>query len=542
MATRMTLRFSYAPLSLALRLLAHPVSLGALALLLANDRVFRVLWPSWWTGKLGDFAWLIVAPWAAAVVFSLLYGAFCALHRRVWAVLRRSPSRMHWPYAADSLAAPERVQPYPYRAAENLLLAAVFLTGLGFTAVKTVPALHSLATRILAEILGTAPSLVRDPSDLIALPALLIPLALLFHTTRIADGPRPAQPATRLRPAAWHWIALPLAALVLLGDAAAPDRGFQCFEAQDGRILASAGYATYLSEDGGRTWRLSDPGVPLTCSPHAALVDGWQHVDGTREGLAYRYKPGAEIQTSTDGGQTWQTAYTLQGAGEPEQYYILKTREGNPIYEPGPLDALADPATGAVLFAMGQQGVLIHTATGEWQWAQGGAYSPALNFPDRAAFAVLLGPQLYMAALLGLLVYTTLAYARTGGRLRLAVLILGWLGWLLVSIIFPAPASYGYTEIVTVLGILLIGVLVIPLAVEQTFKLARLRHHNASINIPRAALIALGGGLLYFIPYLMWLYGALPTLEIAIIAGLVIAAAAVGAGLALDRVEKSPST
>jgi hypothetical protein len=42
----------------SLACLTHPFSLAAMALLLLNDHIFRVFWPSWFTGKLGDFAWL----------------------------------------------------------------------------------------------------------------------------------------------------------------------------------------------------------------------------------------------------------------------------------------------------------------------------------------------------------------------------------------------------------------------------------------------------------------------------------------------------
>ena len=40
--------------------LAHPLTISAVVLLLANDFIFRRLWPSWVTGKLGDAAWLVL--------------------------------------------------------------------------------------------------------------------------------------------------------------------------------------------------------------------------------------------------------------------------------------------------------------------------------------------------------------------------------------------------------------------------------------------------------------------------------------------------
>ena len=54
----------------ALHLLSHPASLIALSVLLLNDHLLRRIWPSWFTGKIGDFAWLFFAPFAAAAFLS----------------------------------------------------------------------------------------------------------------------------------------------------------------------------------------------------------------------------------------------------------------------------------------------------------------------------------------------------------------------------------------------------------------------------------------------------------------------------------------
>ena len=56
----------------AASLLCHPLSIAAMLLLLFNDHWLRWYAPSWWTGKLGDFAWLFFAPFAVAMIFALL--------------------------------------------------------------------------------------------------------------------------------------------------------------------------------------------------------------------------------------------------------------------------------------------------------------------------------------------------------------------------------------------------------------------------------------------------------------------------------------
>ena len=53
--------------------LTHPVTLGAVALLLVNDWLLKPLWQSdWTTGKLSDFAWMVFAPPLLLFLLSLM--------------------------------------------------------------------------------------------------------------------------------------------------------------------------------------------------------------------------------------------------------------------------------------------------------------------------------------------------------------------------------------------------------------------------------------------------------------------------------------
>lgn len=56
-----------------MRVLRHPAFVAALVVLLVNDHVLKGagVVPSWLTGKLSDFAWLVVAPVGASVLFRL---------------------------------------------------------------------------------------------------------------------------------------------------------------------------------------------------------------------------------------------------------------------------------------------------------------------------------------------------------------------------------------------------------------------------------------------------------------------------------------
>jgi hypothetical protein len=112
--------------------LLHPASLLSMAVLFLNDHWWKDAWPSLVTGKVSDFAGL--------VFFPLLVEAF-GIPRR----------------------------------------AAVVLTAAGFTAVKVWPAANALWNTFFGAIYSAAgwadgASLVCDPTDLVALPMVLIPL------------------------------------------------------------------------------------------------------------------------------------------------------------------------------------------------------------------------------------------------------------------------------------------------------------------------------------------------------------------------------
>lgn len=140
------------------RLLLHPVALFALFLLVANDHVFKALAPSWLTGKMSDAAGLIVAPLVLAMLIEVL------------------------------------VRPRPPGAERARLLGATLVIGFGFTAVKLLPEaadayrvglgvaqwpIATLATLPTGALPSLRPvALAMDASDLLTLPAVLVPLAI----------------------------------------------------------------------------------------------------------------------------------------------------------------------------------------------------------------------------------------------------------------------------------------------------------------------------------------------------------------------------
>ena len=140
--------------------LLHPAVAISIAVLVINDHWLKATAPSWWTGKLSDLAGMVFFPLIAAGLVDL----GCHLGSR----------------------------PLGLRARQRLVLGAIVATGIVFSSIQIwdwagslyqhglgaiqwpvhaiVAALRGHGLAPLGQVAHTA-----DPSDLIALPALLIP-------------------------------------------------------------------------------------------------------------------------------------------------------------------------------------------------------------------------------------------------------------------------------------------------------------------------------------------------------------------------------
>jgi hypothetical protein len=142
-------------------LLLHPVVLAAIACFLVNDHVLKPSHPGWFTGKLSDVAGLIFFPVLIAAVAEL-------------------------------------VSPRARRHAGAILILTVAVTGITYVAMLLVPAggdgyrwfigFVQWPFRITGAIAAGTPlpaiapvRFAADPSDLITLPALLVPLWLAIR-------------------------------------------------------------------------------------------------------------------------------------------------------------------------------------------------------------------------------------------------------------------------------------------------------------------------------------------------------------------------
>jgi hypothetical protein len=463
----------------ALRLLAHPLTLAAVALLLLNDHLFRRLWPSWFTGKLGDFAWLFFAPFALAALL---------------AVLLPGRGRRHAQFVGGL---------------------AFGLVGGVFALAKTAPPVHAAVVRWAGAVFGFPVAWQRDPTDLIALASLAAGWWLW----------RRAQADLRPRPAV-GWVVLPLAALLTLANGPAPDPGIYCLDVQERQVVAFSAYARFISSDGGMTWQVSQTGSSAPCpQPWSQPSAGEQMVvDPVNPNVVYRYAPGRAVASSADGGQSWRTEFDLRPASEAEQTYYLK-RHGNATFREGPLSGVVDPVTGHALFAMGHAGVLIRRADGQWQWVAVGGYYPMSADRAGAAFSLLIG-ELVLAVGLGLLALITLALRLGSGWFRKLLCGLGWALWAVQVLVFRPAFMTGYEVLIETVLLVATAVVVIPTAVDAAVRLISV----APAALGRAAAIAAAGMLLFILPYLLWSLNALPSYMLAAVFALVLSAATLFAG------------
>jgi hypothetical protein len=157
-------RFVLAPATRSL--LVHPVTLACMAVLLVNDHLLKAMWPGSMTGKLSDFAGLVFFP-------VLLVGVAELTTSRLGRRPPRTPRSMLVCCGLTALV---------FAPAELWEPATVFYEA----------ALGAIQWpfRILVAVAGggEAPALRRvsataDPTDLIALPMLLVPVLLAFRTT-----------------------------------------------------------------------------------------------------------------------------------------------------------------------------------------------------------------------------------------------------------------------------------------------------------------------------------------------------------------------
>lgn len=449
--------------------LSHPITLGAGLLLLLNDHLLRRLWPSWWTGKIGDAAWLVFAPFLAAALLA-------------WLI----PRRMKNHNAAVGVAA-------------------FSLTGAGFALAKTIPIFHRIAVDILEHLTGAPISLLRDPSDLLMLPALLV--GWVIWRSGAAQNERHTSRG---------WVMLALGALATLANAPAPNTGIDCLITRnDGSIIATSTWSwhdeVFTSTDGGLTWESSTSVVDTDteCVGHTEI---WQLSDPADAQVIYRFNPGTWIERSVDGGQTWKREIVFRGV-EARFAYYKESREETWAARPGPLDAAIHEPTGHVIAAMGHEGLLVRISGDDWRWISiNGYYREDINQVSQILefllFEFLLG-----LALAVMLLGTLALMAQKPKWAVFALAIIGWGLWGFAVIMSPAVSMTSYLSVVTVIAMAATGVFSFGWGI---FGIVRAIRFSPRVLIP-AGITAIIAALLFLLPYVLWTMGSIPQYSMAVV-------------------------
>ena len=439
-------------------ILFHPIVLGTIFLYFANNLIFQQLWSSELTGKISDFAWLFFAP---IVVCSL----------------------------ATWIIPPQVVRK------KNIDGFIWLVIGLFFTAVKIVPFANTFIVGTIEKSFGFPITLVFDPTDLWALVSLVIG----FYFWRTMKGfARSASLSKSL-------LALSLVALLTIADAAAEDYGISCFETKDGAIIASSAYADYVSANGGETWNSNNQGTE--CQQNASKVA--QYLEVGDKTVRARFIPGKPIELSVDGGKSWEVGYKLELNTQAQQAYYQKFHEGNSIFREGPLDAIIDPLSGNLLFAMGHEGVLLRKPDRTWQWVGVGAYQK-VDYLSPDLYTLLWGEGL-LALVNGMLTFAILAIKQSAdkseltGGLNIILIIIAWLALAVTAFIFPPAITVGEIENMSAPAV--IGTLIISFVVTAIISLQLL---GSSHPIKKLFIFSCLSVCLFFAPYLLWFINLLP--------------------------------
>ena len=451
-------------LSKSLHLISSPISLLSIILLFVNDHILRIFWPSWITGKLGDFAWLLIAPFAFAAILAVIIPSSIKNHTKKVGYLSFS------------------------------IVSILFIFG------NSLESTNRFLIDCLEQVLFFQIQITRDPTDLVALLSCVLGWFLWNRNKQEIAL------AIRKRKGAFL---ISATALLTIANLAAVDFGIYCFEPVENAIIASSEYTNYKSIDGGETWEIYS-GKSGLCGHYR--VKDYQTVVG--EGITKtRFKSGGPIEISTDSGISWQVEYQQKLNTQAQRSYYEKYREGNPLFYEGPLDAVVDPMSGNIIFAMGHEGVLIRRPDKSWQWAEVGSYKK-VDYLNPNLYILLWGEGL-LAIVNGMFIFVVLGFKQNIGEKgwkrigKVVPAVIAWLSIGIASFVFPSAIAFGYGEIpsnAAIVVTLIINFVVFIVVFINTIT----RTERYPIRI-RSLLGFAGAGIgLFFLPYLLWFTNLLP--------------------------------
>jgi hypothetical protein len=303
--------------------LTTPVFTASVALLALNDHVLKPIWPGPITGKLSDFAGVVVV----AIVLSLLVGK----------------------------------------------TAAVGLTAVGFAALKAVPGVNVLAAPVLGGVTHT------DPTDLMALAMLVPTFRWLRRSSREPDDTEQARWQWR------RWVlggcSLGVAVLATTATSCVPPAGVTSLVVEDDRIFASVDaqfddyrYSSgsdvhwWVSDDGGRSWTSANGKSPRDDTARSAT----EACDD--RGVCWRVTPGEQVDRCEPAAECI-PAFRFT-ASQADRMRDLDTCAPARSGEFSSILLVPQADREIVVVSMGTEGVLVRNAEGDWDRRSVGHVEP----------------------------------------------------------------------------------------------------------------------------------------------------------------------
>jgi hypothetical protein len=457
----------------ALACISHPLSIAAVLLLVLNDHWLRHFWPSWLTGKLGDFAWLFFFPFITA--------AFLA-----WLLPARLQARQQW---VGGLA--------------------FALVGAVFFLAKTLPGFREDIIKAVESVFRFPITISADVTDLVALLSL-VPAVWLWKKSR-AVSPKMLHPSLVL---------LASGMLLTMANMPQPDPGIYCLGQAGKEIAACASYGCYTSTNGGLSWKVNEE-VQLSDCPDItgeATTAAESVVIQAQPGVSYSFTPGGDIRRIESQDAAGKVEYQISPVTQAQKAYYFKTHTGNPVLVDSPQDGIFDAASGNVIFTMGHEGVLVRQADGTYQLVQVGPYGKVRTTQLDVLMTILSG-ELGLAACFGGLVVVVLGLYEEHSLLKKLVSVMAVVVWLFpVFFVPPALTAGTYVAMLSSISILVAGLLIFPLVLDEFFMVGIL----APDSLLRLSLLVVAGICLFFLPYLLWGLNLLPDYRVATLVAIIL--------------------
>lgn len=434
-----------------------PAALGdwrfliALVLLVLNDGFLKASHPSWLTGKLSDFAGMVVFPVVLASLVGLATPQLAARHSR-------------------------RVQTF-----------SLAVAGLTLLAIKTIPAAAAGMESLLQSITGAEQQIVVDSTDLLGLSGLIIASRALKSPNRVRLGKK-----ARLG-------ILGVAALACVATSAPENyaSNWNNIVETDGSIIVTGDQTEFgwESTDDGATWAqnrdlgsedlYSSERAPVNTEPITLCPDSGQS-------LCIQLAD-TRIRESLDGGQSWETVWEI----DPEEGWVEGI--GYSVYEnviiaPGDLHLTE---SGSIIAAVGGIEPIRRAPNGTW--------SPSVanlrTLPGSLGFASVAVVALCLSAI-------QLLRVRAIGHGIVSAIVGSTLGFIVINEMVSGPESgRGFYSLLAAMAALgTVGIAFLIWIVQQGTKQPTKHRRYQRVPVTDLAPGAIGT-VLVWVPLAVWASG-----------------------------------